>query len=382
VTPPPQVIEPRPAIIETALVQEIDQDEERARRTTEASRAVRRFDFNLDQGPTAAGFIGISNAPEWTYSPERGYGWGESFPAPFDDGKSDPQNAPDLNRDGAQIRTPVTFLVNVDPDTMYDVRIHLGNRHFPTQAQVRIEDVTQKSPAIGNNRYETLVFSEETAVYDADADGKLEIEIRAAGTKPEFAWVNGIDIAVAGQLPAEDLKATAYGSGSEPLTENDLKTAFDGALARLTAEGIESDMIDELRTIPVRIADLDGVRLGHLGINELLIDTNASGMGWYVDPTPLDDTEFDHVGEDGLRYATRGAAADGVDLMSVILHELSHRYSSRGLVKSSTLPSGAREAARISRVFAPAQTTVARRNRSTLETEAVPHPVTTRRGAP
>lgn len=52
----------------------------------------------------------------------------------------------------------------------------------------------------------------------------------------------------------------------------------------------------------------------------MLIDDDAAGLGWFVDPTPLLDEEFGSGGS--ARPGT--AAAAGVDLLTVLAHELGH----------------------------------------------------------
>jgi hypothetical protein len=70
------------------------------------------------------------------------------------------------------------------------------------------------------------------------------------------------------------------------------------------------------------VSDLPG---GLLGLPDpaqgrIVIDTNAAGYGWFVDPTPSANEEFD-----AALHALAGGPADGrMDLRTVLLHELGH----------------------------------------------------------
>ncbi len=64
----------------------------------------------------------------------------------------------------------------------------------------------------------------------------------------------------------------------------------------------------------IRIADLPGRLLGVTDGRLITIDANAAGLGWFVDATPWDRSEFGIDNGIGKRY----------DLLSVLVHELGH----------------------------------------------------------
>src|SRR5205823_14094628 len=73
-------------------------------------------------------------------------------------------------------------------------------------------------------------------------------------------------------------------------------------------------------------------------------DANAAGHGWFIDPTPQDDSEF----APGL---VNGPAAGRVDLLTVLTHEMGHILGLdddsatdpvTGSVMADTLPLGVR----------------------------------------
>ena len=59
----------------------------------------------------------------------------------------------------------------------------------------------------------------------------------------------------------------------------------------------------------------------------ITIDTDAAGHGWFVDPTPNDNSEFTHAqnaaGTDLLTDPSN-AAAGHLDLLTTVTHELGH----------------------------------------------------------
>ncbi|YAF96599.1 MAG: hypothetical protein AB3A66_02650 [Nodularia sp. CChRGM 3473] len=60
----------------------------------------------------------------------------------------------------------------------------------------------------------------------------------------------------------------------------------------------------------------------------LLIDHNANGIGWFIDPTPWENSEFTTSLTDTAFRATTGEAFGKYDLLTTILHEMGHRTAS------------------------------------------------------
>ncbi len=65
--------------------------------------------------------------------------------------------------------------------------------------------------------------------------------------------------------------------------------------------------------------------LGEAEGSSIYISRNAAGYGWFVDPTPADDSEFStSLGPYALAAPAGSAAADRVDLLTTVMHEMSH----------------------------------------------------------
>ncbi|GAB1539092.1 hypothetical protein NUACC21_17570 [Scytonema sp. NUACC21] len=64
--------------------------------------------------------------------------------------------------------------------------------------------------------------------------------------------------------------------------------------------------------------------LGRPNGGTLLIDTDANGVGWFIDTTPWENSEFSQTLTDSAFRATTGVAALKYDLLTTILHEMGH----------------------------------------------------------
>jgi Ca2+-binding RTX toxin-like protein len=120
------------------------------------------------------------------------------------------------------------------------------------------------------------------------------------------------------------------------LTGDALTAIADAAIDFWTdALGVEAGAA--LQDVEFQVADFSGQILGLTGNGTVFIDADAAGYGWFVDPTPGDDVEF------------AGATAPaGMDLMTVVMHELGHVLGYRDLpaaqdsLMSATLEEGVR----------------------------------------
>jgi len=105
----------------------------------------------------------------------------------------------------------------------------------------------------------------------------------------------------------------ASGTNMSALSSAELSPIIAAALLRWEAAGLSDEQLLLLSQTDVSIADLGGATLGLTANGGIVIDINAAGHGWYVDQTPEDDVEFES-----------GSAPDGVDLLTVVMHEFGH----------------------------------------------------------
>jgi len=109
------------------------------------------------------------------------------------------------------------------------------------------------------------------------------------------------------------------------LTEAELAPIVAEAKARWAARGAS---LEVLNAYSINIADLpDGPGSPTLGYasDTVTLDINAGGFGWFIDPTPGDDVEFENAWGTGQLSAHAGSPVQGrMDLLTVVMHELGH----------------------------------------------------------
>ena len=109
------------------------------------------------------------------------------------------------------------------------------------------------------------------------------------------------------------------------LTEDDLAAVVDAAITSMVEHyGLSPEQEAKLRAVDVSIADLQGMVIGRTDENNIIVDANAAGNGWFVDLTPLADEEYAADVDGILRAIPTSAANDRMDLLSVLRHEFGH----------------------------------------------------------
>jgi hypothetical protein len=133
------------------------------------------------------------------------------------------------------------------------------------------------------------------------------------------------------------------------LTQDALDAMAPEAIARWQAAGISAEQAQALASWTIRVADLPGRQLGFTSAGTIWIDQDAAGRGWFIDPTPGDDSEFPA----GRHSPARGE----VDLLTVLDHEMGHalglEHEAHGVMMES-LPTGVRRMPTDSAVVAAA----------------------------
>ena len=103
-------------------------------------------------------------------------------------------------------------------------------------------------------------------------------------------------------------------SRSAEIIESDVIGLLPAAFSRLAPAGISS--LDEESVV---VGDLPAGILAEVREGKIFFDRNASGRGWFVDPSPYDDEEYELLPSGGgLRAVYGSPAEEGVDLLSVL----------------------------------------------------------------
>jgi hypothetical protein len=104
---------------------------------------------------------------------------------------------------------------------------------------------------------------------------------------------------------------------SQDLTSQALAPTLAEAVARWQGMGVHGEDLPALANVVVHIVDLPGAQLGWSSPGAIWLDRDAAGRGWFIDPTPANDGEFDPNLVDS-------PARGRVDLLTVVAHELGH----------------------------------------------------------
>jgi hypothetical protein len=98
--------------------------------------------------------------------------------------------------------------------------------------------------------------------------------------------------------------------------------AVADAAVLLWKNELENQLVPE---ITVSVADLPDDLLGVAAGTSITLDVDANGLGWFVDNTPLDNSEYvTDAARESLIAKSETPAAARYDLLTVIAHELGH----------------------------------------------------------
>jgi hypothetical protein len=118
--------------------------------------------------------------------------------------------------------------------------------------------------------------------------------------------------------------ASANPSLATSITQPQLDAVVAAAVQRWADAGATAEQLAIMSAVVVTVADLGGINIGNSEPSGIVIDDNAAGWGWFVDGTPMDDSEFSETGS-SLIALPGGPAAGHVDLLTAIMHELGHQ---------------------------------------------------------
>ena len=124
------------------------------------------------------------------------------------------------------------------------------------------------------------------------------------------------------------VQALSPTAGETHLTQPQLDSVVAAAIAQWAHAGASAAQLAALYATTFSVADLSGVTIGEEGpTGHIIIDIDAAGHGWFVDPTPGDNSEFTHArnaaGTD-LLSDPASAAAGHIDLLTTVAHEMGH----------------------------------------------------------
>jgi hypothetical protein len=190
------------------------------------------------------------------------------------------------------------------------------------------DDVSEGRLEHANSDDQTLIFDpgnwddpQEVTVIGMDdtlADGDVSytvIAIISDSDDPDYVGIDPDDVEIVnlddGDGAAPLLAAFAGTSTADEVTLGQIHDITAQALELWSAHLAAPVTSD----IQVALADLAPGRLGETHQHTILLDINANGAGWFVDPTPWEDSEFS---------GANSLASGLVDMLTVVAHEIGH----------------------------------------------------------
>jgi hypothetical protein len=143
--------------------------------------------------------------------------------------------------------------------------------------------------------------------------------------------------------------ATPPSASVVPLTQSAAQTFVGSALARLQQDGVSPQLTAQLGSVSVTVGTLGGNVLAQADpqTGRVILDADAAGYGWFVDSTPLQDTEFA-----GGQAIAGSAAAGRMDLLTAMLQELGAAAGLKGSALTAALAPSTRNVAALDAFFA------------------------------
>ena len=114
----------------------------------------------------------------------------------------------------------------------------------------------------------------------------------------------------------EHLLGEPISGNASLLSQQEIRPLFDEAVTRWTAVLGDAAAAQRLRSVRIEVMDLPGTTLGLASGAVIYLDANGAGHGWFLDPTPWEDSEFSRSGDQGEQGR--------VDLLTVMAHEMGH----------------------------------------------------------
>ena len=149
-----------------------------------------------------------------------------------------------------------------------------------------------------------------------------------------------------------DILWTSDGKGTERsdipnLTQSQLESFAQAALERWRQAGISAEDSKRLQRMTFEIEDLPDGQLAVVTSGVLKIDPIAAGFGWYLDPTPAENSEFNVLVYGQERQTTERSPAFGkMDLLTVLTRGLGRALGNQtqleGGMAQATLDTGVR----------------------------------------
>jgi hypothetical protein len=234
----------------------------------------------------------------------------------------------------------VTVLANANTGLAGNDVFYFGNSVGDTGNSTNDANVTG-ADVIGVRNNTGLSGASIDNVFDINRDGNVtgtDVILSRNNTGFSLDW-----LAAPSPLVAADGEVALVAANREvesrivaaPPSTTQLQRTVKAALARWAGAGLSAQILNKMKTVSFVIADLPAAELGMTSSNRIIIDQDAAGHGWFIDPTPRANQEFRKDRSTGGLRAVNPAAVDRIDLLTVVLHELGHVVGLDDLISSA-----------------------------------------------
>jgi hypothetical protein len=182
----------------------------------------------------------------------------------------------------------------------------------------------------GTDAYTVYHAEGETGpLLDADVNGDGAVNSKDLTETVEAEDANhSVGTTEPAVFPAFQLFAGAPavpGHAAVLVTQAQVQSLLPTAIAAWQAAGLDAADVRELEGVTIQVGDLGTSILGLEAAGTITINQTAAGYNWYVNAGPGSGRAFGQAGPDGESVASPASpAADDVDLLTVLEHELGH----------------------------------------------------------
>jgi hypothetical protein len=156
-----------------------------------------------------------------------------------------------------------------------------------------------------------------------------EVNSAQINTIQDSRQINSSKVSLPSSISSEQFFSAYSGHNVSPTSiyniNNTVLTFWNSYFQSPTPFNLNIEIAD-LPTGQLAEANITGFDpTGHPNSGTLYLDTDANGLGWYIDPTPWDNSEYSQTLTNTAYRATLGSDAyNHYDLLITILHETAH----------------------------------------------------------